>query len=417
MARHLLTELAVRKAKPGATAYRLADGEGLYLYVPASGVKSWQYRYRHDGKPQTATLGKLSVMDLATARARADAARKLAADGEHVTVAKRVEKARRATSSASTFKSLAERWVAHRARRERWTPDYRDEVEASLRNHLSALDGLPVSEITASMVAPHLETVEAKSPDMARKVEQRLLAIMNYAVRHGLVKGNPIPPPERRSKKGADGRRHLSTVLDRKEVGAILRAADVAEISRGVRRAHLLAAFTVQRIGEIVPAVWSEFDFEEETWTIPRARMKRKDEERGPHIVPLPPRLLAMLRDWRRADGEDAVHVCPAPKGDGPIARESVEKFYRRTLGMSGKHSPHSWRSVFSTWAADAGKDGNAIEQQLDHAIGTKQAQAYDRAKRVEYRRELIAWHEGQMLSARDGGEVVPLHVDVAGRQ
>ena len=112
---------------------------------------------------------------------------------------------------------------------------------------------------------------------------------------------------------------------------------------------------------------------------------------------------------WRREDGEDAVFVCPAPKGQGPITREAVEKFYRRTLELTGKHSPHSWRSVFSTWGRDAGKDADAVEAQLDHMIGTKQAAAYDRAKRLDIRRALMTWHERQLLAARDGANIVPL--------
>ena len=65
--------------------------------------------------------------------------------------------------------------------------------------------------------------------------------------------------------------------------------------------------------------------------------------------VPLP-----QMKEWRRADGKDAAYVCPSRSGDGAITREAVEKFYRRTLALSGKHSPHSWRTVLSTWANDA---------------------------------------------------------------
>ena len=225
---------------------------------------------------------------------------------------------------------------------------------------------------------------------MARKVEQRLLAIMDYAVRRGVIVVNPIPRPERK-RRAADTRRHLPAVLDRKGVGAIVRAADQAEImSRGVRRAHVLAMFTVQRIGEIVPANWSEVDLKAGVWSIPRARMKRKDEERGPHVVPIAPRLLALMREWHHADGVDASYVCPAPARDAPVTRDAVEKFYRRTLGLSGRHSPHSWRSVFSSWAADAGKDSDLVEAQLDHATGNKVRAAYDRAARLDRRRALV---------------------------
>ena len=131
--------------------------------------------------------------------------------------------------------------------------------------------------------------------------------------------------------------------------------------------------FTAQRIGEIVGARWDEFDLQAGTWAIPRARMKRKDAQRGPHVVPLPPHFLTPLREWRRADGDAAIHTSPAPHGGGAITREAVEKCCRRTLELTGRHSPHSWRSVFSTWTRDAGKDADVIEAQLDHTIGTKQ--------------------------------------------
>ncbi len=92
---------------------------------------------------------------------------------------------------------------------------------------------------------------------------------------------------------------------------------------------------------------------------------------------------------------------------------QSRAKRSRNSIGerwnLRGKHSPHSWRSVFSTWGRDAGKDADAVEAQLDHVIGTKQAAAYDRAKRLEIRRALMAWYERQLLTARDGAKVVPL--------
>ncbi len=161
----------------------------------------------------------------------------------------------------------------------------------------------------------------------------------------------------------------MPATLTKEGIGAILRAADKAEVGKGVRRAHYVTLFTAQRIGEIVPATWDEIDMQSATWSIRRDRMKRKDAERGPHLVPIPPRLLAMMKEWHHLDGDDAIYVCPALRGDAPITREAVEKFYRRTLKLSGKHSPHSWRSVLSTWANDAGEDSDAVEAQLDETL------------------------------------------------
>jgi integrase len=378
MARHLLDAKKVEKAKVRAKPYRLADGDGLYLYVPPSGVKAWQYRYRHAGKPQTATLGKLAYMSLSGARTAVVEARSKAAAGDHLTQVKRVSKASKRADSANTFKTVADAWVAYEAKAGHWTAGYREQVANSLENHLSQLNELPMTAITAAVAAPLLRTVERSAPEMAGKVRRRLRSILDYAVEGGVIQGNPLPAPRRRKRK--EERRHLPAVLKRDGVGGILRAADTAEACRGIRRAHLLAAFTAQRIGEIVGATWSEFDLDAGVWSIPRERMKRKDAERGPHLVPIPPRLLVLMREWGRADGETAEYVLPAPRGEGPVTREGVEKFYRRTLDLAGKHSPHSWRAVLSTWANDAGEDADAVEAQLDHVTGTPVKAAYDRA-------------------------------------
>ncbi len=406
MARHLLDAKKVERAKPRATPYRLADGEGLHLYVAPSGVKSWQYRYRLAGKQQTLTLGKYPTVTLASARAQADEARAKAATGEQLTQVKRLRKAERSADASATFEAVAAKWVRREARRNEWTDDYVREVESSLANHLSALNPLPIIEISAKIAAPHLNKCEHSAPDMAKKVRQRLRAVMDYAVEEGLIASNPIPAPRRRRR--TNERKHLAAEVSREVVGEILRAAGKAEIGRGVRRAHLLLVFTAQRISEVVGARWEELDLKASVWTIPRDRMKRKDRDRGPHVVPLPPRLSILLRQWKDEDGADADYVCPSRTGE-PITREAVEKFYRRGLGLSGRHSPHSWRTVLSTWANDAGREWDVVEAQLDHEVGSKVKVAYDRGKRLERRAELMAWYEDAVYAARDGAAVVPL--------
>ncbi len=143
MAKHLLTDTKVRNLKPKALPYRRPDGENLYLYVAPTGVKSWQFRYRLDGKPQTLTLGKYPAKSLAVAREAAEKARTGAEEGQHLTVTKRIEKGKRAADAANTFKAVAALWVRREARRRKWSPDYQDEVERSIENHLSKLEWHP----------------------------------------------------------------------------------------------------------------------------------------------------------------------------------------------------------------------------------------------------------------------------------
>lgn len=424
MAKHLLTDRDVRNAKAGEKQYRISDGDGLVLWISPTGAKSWQLRYRLNGKEQMATLGKLDRLSLAEARIKANKQRKLADEGHHLTTVKRTAKLQRKTDAENTFGTLAEAWVARESRRMQWTQDYRVEVEASLRNHLSALDSIPVTKVTAALVAPMLLAVERTAPHMVEKLRRRLRAILDDAVEQGILVGNPLPVVRRRTKLE---RKHYPAVTDLAGLGAVLRAARAADPCKGIQRAHLLLAFTGLRISEVVGAKWEEFELDGAdvligdtqrirrdatvgNWSVPRERMKRKDEDRGPHVVPLPPTLLAALREWRAADGDSAVYVCPAPRDTSkPITPEAVEKHYRNALKLGGKHSPHSWRSAFSTVARDAGKNADAVEAQLDHVVGNKIAAAYDRAKRLDLRRELMEWYEGQLIAARDGASVIDI--------
>jgi integrase len=424
MPKHMLTDRKIRNVKPGEKQ-RLADGQNLYLSTPASGVFSWQLRYRLGGKPQTYTIGKWPTISLAEAREVADAARKRVAQGEHLTESKREAKQKRLSERANTFDKIAADWVKREARLQQWTSDYRAEVEASIRNHLAALHRRAIGDIRGAELAAILRAVEERAPQMLEKVRRRLNAILDYAVEQAIIVGNPLPAIRRRRQRE---RRHYPAVTALRSVGQILRDARASDPCKGVLRAHLLLAFTAMRISEIVEARWDEFNLDgvhihsrngiEEkfsthagNWVIPRARMKQhRALERGPHVVPLPPELLSTLREWRKADGNAALYVCPAP-GDAckPVTAEAVEKHYRRTLRLGGKHSPHSWRATFSTVCREAGKDADTVEAQLDHVVGNKVAAAYDRAKRLELRRELMTWYEGALISARDGATVVSI--------
>jgi integrase len=357
---------------------------------------------RNDDKPgtrqMTASLGKYPAVSLAKARQEAQKARELAAAGQNVKAARKAARTAASVAGGLTFKSVAADWVEDEARRRAWSAGHKGKVSESLDNHLSRLAPLPVTAITALICSPELRKIEATAPEAARKVRQRLRSILDSAVERGFIPSNPLPATRRGIKADI---KHLPSVRSVTGVGEILRNAERTDVCQGVQRAHLLCTYTAQRIGEVVPAEWSEVDFEAGTWTIPRARMKCRDARRGPHAVPLPAGLLAQMRTWHRID-QGTGYVCPAPMSGRHITRESVEKFYRKTLRLNGIHSPHSWRSVFSTWSRDAGKDRDAIEKQLDHAIGNEVSQAYNRADLLDIRRGIMTAHEQALIAARD---------------
>jgi len=151
--------------------------------VPTTGVKAWQLRYKLDKRHQTHTLGRLDRLSLADARDEAAQKLKMVGRGLQLTTGKRLQRAQTIASSASAFGSYAKAWVKSESRRARWTEDYEDEVAASITNHLADLDSLPLTRITAAIAAPVLRRSERDTPDMAKKVRQRLRAIFDQSRR------------------------------------------------------------------------------------------------------------------------------------------------------------------------------------------------------------------------------------------
>ena len=63
-----LTAVAVRNAKPQKKPSKLSDGKELHLHIAPTGLKSWRYRFRVDGKESTFVLGEYPTMSLQDAR-------------------------------------------------------------------------------------------------------------------------------------------------------------------------------------------------------------------------------------------------------------------------------------------------------------------------------------------------------------
>jgi len=171
--------------------------------------------------------------------------------------------------------------------------------------------------------------------------------------------------------------------------------------------AHRLCAFTAARISNIVEAEWSEFDLESDVtmWTIPRAKMKSRNRHHD-HKVVLAPSIVAELRRWRSDTGGKGP-VFPSPQEGKHISRESLEKAYRVTLGLEGKHSPHGWRSAFSTLAREKGFAREVVELTLDHVHDSEVARAYDRGQRLEQRTQLMCWWAERLVAAQAGAPIL----------
>ncbi len=405
-----LTDKAIKafatKAQPGK---KLADGGGLHLFMTPAGGTTWRIKYRIDGKEKIYSIGPYPEISLAAARVELTEVKALLRENKDPVTQRRINRAETSASSDNTFEAVACEWLS--MKNKEWSAGHYTKSSRALeRDIYPTLGKLPIANITPAIVAKAVEDINKRDVlETATRILQHLNGVFRYAQAKGLCRDNPaLAAREILPRKKDNGR--MPALLDWPSLGKILRSADMARISPSVRMAQRLCAFTAMRIGNVVNAEWREFhlDDEQPVWIIPRKKMKVTTRELD-HRVPLSPEITSELRRWREMFGGKG-YVFPSPQGGKHIGCESIEKVYRVTLKLSGKHSPHGWRSAFSTLARDNGFARDVVELALDHAHDNEVARAYDRGERFNERVKLFQWWGKELAAAQHGALIIPLN-------
>ena len=404
-----LSDTAVKAFVAKAVAgKKLADGGGLYLFIPPAGRANWRIKYRIEGKEKIYSVGPYPLVGLAAARVELAEVKALLLENKDPVTERRVNRAATAAGSDNTFKAVAQDWLA--MKQKEWSARHFIKSERALeRDIYTSLGNLPVASITPAMVATAIEDIYKRGVlETATRILQHVNGVFRYAQAKGLCRDNPAGPAREILPRKKDSGR-MPALLELTALGDVLRRAEMARLSPSVRMAHRVCAFTAARIGNVVNAEWREFhlDDEQPVWIIPRAKMKVATRDTD-HRVPLCPEIAAELRQWQVVTGRKG-YVFPSPAGGNYIGRESIEKVYRVTLSLEGKHSPHGWRSAFSTLARDNGFARDVVELALDHAHDNEVARAYDRGERFSQRVELFNWWGDQLSAAQRGAKIIPM--------
>jgi integrase len=174
------------------------------------------------------------------------------------------------------------------------------------------------------------------------------------------------------------------------ELPGLLRAIDGYDGYPVTRLALKIASLTVLRSKEFGHATWDEFeglDGEAPLWRVPEGRMKM----RRPHIVPLSPQTVAVLKELLKLSGGSG-YVFPSPhRVCQPISGNSI-LFALHRLGYRGRQTTHGFRHIFSTVLNERGFNPDWIERQLAHEEGRKVRRAYNAAEYLPGRREMLTW-------------------------
>ena len=390
MSGKLTARFAETVTKPG----RHGDANGLYLVVKPSGAKSWVLRTVVRGRRCDMGLGGYPLVSLAEAREAAFANRKLARAGGDPLALKR-------RSDIPVFEEAARTVI------EIHKPTWRDggksagQWTSSLRQYaFPRLASKPVDTITTADVMAVLLPIWAEKSVTARRVRQRISAVMKWAVAQGYRGDNPAGDAIASALPRVGNRRRHFRSVHHTEAGDAIRAVWEAQAPLSARLAFEFLVLTATRSGEVRGASWSEFDVDAATWTIPDERMKGGRE----HRVPLSNRALAILEEARTLDDGSGL-AFPAPTGRKPMSGSALSKLLRE-LGIDAV--PHGFRSTFRDWCSESARVPREVaEACLAHTVKGVEG-AYARSDLLDLRRKLMErW--AAYLAADAGDTVVPM--------
>jgi integrase len=265
------------------------------------------------------------------------------------------------------------------------------------------LGSVRVDKIDGPMVRDVLANIWLKIPETARRVRQRIGAVLDWAHAKGY---RQFEAPTRSISRGlprhSKDKQHFAAMPygDVPDFLARLRGTDKA--GETVRLAFEFLILTTVRSGEMRGAQWDEINLETRLWTIPGQRMKA----RKTHVVPLSARAAAILKRMRELRrGADQDLVFEGAKQGRPMSDRTLTMLLRR---MDVNVTAHGFRSSFRDWAAEATNFPREVaEAALAHAVESRVEVAYRRSDLLDKRRKMMeqwAWH-----CAGEVGAVVPL--------
>lgn len=205
MARYLIPSDTFLKAiKPGDPRKRISDGDGLVLLLfEKPGEHGWRFDYRFAGRRNVLSFGNHPDTRLAIARRKADAARRLLAEGFDPSQQRKAERQAQVEAyedkkrvadglpPRGSFEEVAREWYA--VRKDGWARSYGDKIIARFENDVFPWIGkVPVAELTAPQLLEVIRRIEARGVvETAHRALQDCSQALRYAVATGKASSNP----------------------------------------------------------------------------------------------------------------------------------------------------------------------------------------------------------------------------------
>lgn len=399
----MLTDVAIRNAKPADKPYKLTDSGGLYLLVQSAG-KYWRMNYRYLGKQKTLAIGVYPEISLADARIKRDKARELLAKDIDPSLVKRVTKQAKKHSHENTFQTIALEW--HIKQSTTWAESTSANIKRCLEMDIFPwLGDRPIMEITAPELLTVLRKIESRGAhEKAQRTREYVGRVFRYAIQTGRAERDPSG--DLRGALTPVKAEHHASIIDPKAIGALLRAINGFQGSFITKCALQLAPLVFVRPGELRHAEWAEIDFDKKEWRIPGHKMKMKEQ----HIVPLSRQAIEILEAIQPFTGNGKFIFPSIRSTNRPMSENTINAALRRMGYDKDEMTGHGFRSMASTLLHEHGWPHEAIERQLAHAERNKVSAAYNFSSHLPRRREMMAWWADYLDELAAGAKVINIH-------
>lgn len=385
----MLTEAAVRAAKPKEKPYKLFDERGMYLLVSVTGARLWRLKYRQDGVERSIALGAYPDTSLKRAREKRDEARRKVADGADP---------RTTRTQTESFEAVAREWLGKQGRLADSTVKRdRERLENFVFPYLGRRQ---VKAITAADLLHILRPIEARGThETAHRTRAVVGRIFRFAIATGRAERDISA--DIRGSLTPSRARHYPAITEPRRIGELMRAIAGYQGQPSTEFALRIAPYVFVRPGELRGARWAEFDLKGALWRVPAARMKAGRE----HLVPLAKQVVALLKELQPITGEGGGEfLFPSLRGvSQPISNIALNAALRRMGIGKDEHTPHGFRSTASTRLNELGFPPSDIELQLAHKDRDEVRAAYNRALRLEERRAMMQFWADYLDGLRAG--------------
>ena len=384
----MLTNAALKALKPKEKLYKITDRDGMYVLVTPNGTLSFRLDYRLNGRRETVVFGKYGPTGLSLARAREKCidAKRAISEGRSPAIEKQREKRR--LLEAKSFGEFGEKWLL---------AGPMAESTRSMRRSVFERELLPIwrkrllNEITPDDLRAHCAAiVERGAPATAIHVRDILKQIYGFAILHGEKVANPadeVGPASIASFVPRD--RSLSPA----EIRVMLKQLEHVTTLPTIRLGLRLYLLTMVRKSELLDATWSEIDFVNAVWSIPKERMKRSKA----HNVYLSRQVFDIFIALKTCAGNSKYVLPSRYDADAPMSRATFNRVTYLVVEQARKEglplepfTVHDLGRTGSTILNELGFNSDWIEKCLAHEDGRSSRGIYNKAEYEVQRRHMM---------------------------